>query len=107
MNKDKLLTKKDLAERWRLTPQTIDSYLRDGIIVAVKGIPAIRFNLQYIEKIEGRIPERTTTRERKLEKDIEVITNQRDYLKSALVNILNESSKVIDFLTSIEESKSC
>ena len=102
---ERLLTKKDLAERWQLTPQTIDSYVRDNIIVPVKGLPCIRFNSQYICKIEGRIPERTTLREKKLEKELEVITKQREYLKSALVNIMNESSKVINILTSIEEEK--
>lgn len=42
-----------------------------GIIVPVKVLLCIRFNQQYIEKIEGIISERTTLRERKLEKEIE------------------------------------
>lgn len=93
---DKLLTKKDLAERWQVSERTIDEYRAQGIIVPVKGLPCIRYNLQYIEKIEGYIPERTTLRERKLEKELEEVIKERDYLKSILSNILTESSKVIN-----------
>lgn len=68
---DKLLTKKDLAIRWQVSEKTIDQYRNSGVIVPIKGLPCIRFNLQYIEKIEGRIPERTTLRERRLEIELE------------------------------------
>lgn len=90
-----LLTKKDLAERWQLTTQAIDNYIKDGIVVPVKGIPSVRFNPQYIEKIEGCIPEKTTMKERKLERELEEVKKERDYLREILGNILAESSKVI------------
>ncbi|MDP4146344.1 MAG: histidine kinase, partial [Bacillota bacterium] len=80
----KLLTKKDLAERWQVTERTIDQYREDGIIVPVKGLPCIRFNLQYIEKVEGCIPEKTTIRERQLQRELEEIKKERDYLKGVL-----------------------
>ena len=92
---DKLLTKKDLAERWQVSERTIDDYRIQGIVTPVKGLPCIRFNLQYIEKIEGNIPEKTTMRERKFERELQEITKERDYLRSVLRNILSESSKVI------------
>lgn len=93
---DKLLTKKDLAERWQVSERTIDEYRTDGIITPIAGLPCIRFNPQYIEKIEGCIPEKTTLKERSLEKELQEIKRERDYLRSILSNILAESSKVIN-----------
>lgn len=93
---DKLLTKKDLAARWQVSERTIDQYREDKIITPVKGIPCIRYNLQYIQKIEGCIPEKVTLRERKLEKELELVKNERDYLKAILTNILAESTKAIN-----------
>lgn len=95
---DKLLTKKDLAQRWQVSERTIDEYRESGIITPIKDLPCIRFNLHYIEKIEGNIPEKKTLRERKLESELEEIKKERDYLKSVLSNILSESSKVINLV---------
>lgn len=95
---DKLLTKKDLCERWQVSLATIDGYIREGIIVPIKGIPSIRFNPEYIEKIEGYIPEKVTLRERKLEKELEEVKKERDALKAVLANFLNESNKIINFI---------
>lgn len=50
---DKLLTKKDLAERWQLSERTIDNYITDGIVTPIKKISAIRFNPKHIADIEG------------------------------------------------------
>lgn len=93
---DKLLTKKDLATRWQVSERTIDQYREDRIITPVKGIPCIRYNLQYIQQIEGCIPEKTTLRERKLEKELQEVTKERDALKVLLANIFAESAKAIN-----------
>ena len=93
---DKLLTKNNLAERWQVSERTIDDYRIQGIVTPVKGLPCIRFNLQYIEKIEGNIPEKITMRERKLERELQEVIKERDYLRNILSNILSESSKVIN-----------
>ena len=95
---DKLLTKKDLAKRWQLSERTIDDYRLSGIIVPIKGLPCIRFNLQYISKIEGKIPERTTMREKKLERQLQEMTKERDYLRTVFNNILTESNKCIGYV---------
>lgn len=95
MAENKLLTKKDLAQRWQVSERTIDQYREDGIIIAVKNIPCIRYNLQYVQQIEGCIPEKTTLRERKLEKELQEATKERDYLRNILANILAESTKAI------------
>lgn len=82
-----LLTKKDLAERWKVSERTIDQYREDGIIIPVQNLPCIRYNEQYIEKIEGYLPEKTTLRERNLEKQLEEITKERDYYKSVILEM--------------------
>jgi len=62
---DKLLTKKDLAERWQVSEQAIDDYRLKGIITAVKGLPSIRFTPQHIAEIEGIKLDRFSPIERK------------------------------------------
>lgn len=84
---NKLLTKKDLAERWQVSERTIDDYRLQGIIAPVKDLPCIRFNLQYIEKVEGFIPEKTTLRERELEKELEIVKKERDVLKNTIAEV--------------------
>lgn len=96
---DKLLTKKDLAEKWQVTPQTIDNYIADGVITPIKNIPSIRFNPQYIAELEGVKLEKFSPMERRrLEIQLEEVTKERDYLRQVLSNILSESSKVINLL---------
>lgn len=91
-----LLTKKDLSQRWQVSERTIDQYREDGVITPIKGIPCVRYNLRYIQQIEECIPEKTTLRERKLEKELQEVINERDYLKSILANILAQSTKAIN-----------
>ncbi|MBU5312300.1 hypothetical protein KQI38_09690 [Tissierella carlieri] len=67
---DKLLTKKDLAERWQVTTATIDRWMSDKIITPVKGIPSVRFSMQHILELEGVKLDRFSPLERKrLEKE--------------------------------------
>ncbi|MBZ9633146.1 histidine kinase [Clostridium sp. FP1] len=69
---DKLLTKKDLGERWQVSEHAIDDYRAKGIITPVKGLPSIRFSPQHIAEIEGTKLERFSPIERrKLEREIE------------------------------------
>lgn len=98
----KLLTKKDLAARWQVSERTIDEYRLSGIITPVKGIPCIRYNEQYIEKIEGNIPEKTTLREKKLEEELKRVKDERDYLKTLVANV---SYKCTEGLCRVNRSK--
>ncbi|WP_330655429.1 helix-turn-helix domain-containing protein [Alkaliphilus sp. B6464] len=50
---DKLLTQKDLAEKWQVDVATITKYRNEGVITPCKGIPAIRFSRQHIAELEG------------------------------------------------------
>lgn len=93
---DRLLTQKDLAERWQMSVKAIENYREEGRIVPVKGIKAIRFNPRYIEEIEGSLPEQTTWQERRLQKQIEALEEENQKLKGVLANILAESAKIIN-----------
>ena len=94
---EKLLTRKELAERWQVTPKAIDDWRRDGVLTPCKGIPAIRFSMQHIQELEGVKPERFSPLEKKrLEQELEKITKERDKLKEIVTNNLRECSKVIN-----------
>lgn len=74
---DKLLTKKDLAERWQVTTATIDRWMSDKIITPVKGIPSIRFNPYHILELEGVKIDKLSPLERKrLEKEIQELKDR-------------------------------
>lgn len=60
-----LMTKKDLAEHWKVSLSTIDNYIADGVITPVKGIPSIRFNPDYIRKLDGTPLEKFSPLERR------------------------------------------
>jgi hypothetical protein len=93
---EKLLTKQDLANRWQVTVRTIENWICDGIITPVKNIPSVRFNPSYIAELEGLKLEKFSPLERKkLERELEEVTKERDFLKTVLGNILSESSKVV------------
>lgn len=94
---DKLLTRKELAERWQVTPKAIDDWRRDGILTPCKGIPAIRFSMQHIAELEGVKPERFSPLEkRRLEQELEKIKKQNELLTSIVTNCLRESSKIMN-----------
>ncbi|WML35382.1 histidine kinase [Clostridium sp. OS1-26] len=94
---DKLLTKKDLAIKWQLDERTIDKYRTEGILTPCKGIPAIRFSSQYIAELEGvKLEKFSPIEKRRLERELEEIRKERDYLRQILNNIISESSKVFD-----------
>lgn len=50
---DKLLTTKDLAERWQVSTTTVNRWVDDGVIPPVKGLPSKRFRLEDVLKLEG------------------------------------------------------
>lgn len=86
--KYQLLTKKDLMERWQLSSGTIDNYLKDGILVPVKGITAVRFNLQHILELEGTKLDRLSPIERKrLERELEEWKTRAEKAEAALRRI--------------------
>lgn len=92
-----VLTQEELADRWGVSIKTIREYRLDGIIQPIKGIPAIRFSLEYIQEIEGVKIEKFSPLERKrMENEIQKLTEDNKKLKEILGNILSESSKIIN-----------
>ena len=79
---DKLLTKKNLAERWQVTTVTIDRWIEDGVISPVKGLPSKRFNLEHVLKLEGVEISKLSPLERKrLLKEIEQLKREKEELE--------------------------
>lgn len=100
---DKLLTKKDLAERWGITTKTLDVWINDGVISPVKGLPSPRFNLEHVLRLEGtKISKLSPLEKRRLEKEIQELTDritklekENMELKEYIRNILVEGARFI------------
>lgn len=93
---NKLLTQKDLAQRWQMSVKSIEEYRKAGIIPVVEGIPAIRFNLQTIMELEGTKLERFSPLERKrMERELELLKQENEKLRSVLSKALSELAPVM------------
>lgn len=81
-----LLTKKDLAERWKVTPQAIEKWVRDGRLTPCRSVPGdIRFNPEYIAELEGIKHDKLSPMERRrMEREIEELTTRLSKAESAL-----------------------
>lgn len=96
---DKLYTQQELADRWKVTVRAIENWRKEGILSPAKGIPAIRCTKQHIEELEGvKLEKVSPINFRRLEKELEESKKMNEKLRGILVNILTESSKVINLL---------
>ncbi|MBY6878763.1 histidine kinase [Clostridium botulinum] len=96
---NKLLTQKDLAERWQVSIKAIESYRQQGLITPVEGLPSIRFNPQHIAELEGTKLERFSPLERKrMEREIENLKQENEKLKGILSKVLSDVSEVINLV---------
>lgn len=94
---DKLLTQKDLADRWQMSIKSIEEYRKAGIIPIVEGIPAIRFNPKVIMELEGTKLDRFSPLERRrMERELEQLKQENERLKSVLSKALAELAPVIN-----------
>ncbi|HDK7158961.1 TPA: histidine kinase [Clostridium botulinum] len=94
---DKLLTQKDLSERWQVSIKAIETYRQQGIITPIEGLPSIRFNPQDIAKLEGSKLERFSPLERKrMEREIENLKQENEKLKGILSQTLANLAPVIN-----------
>ena len=93
---DKLLTVRDLAERWQKTELTIRRYVADGILTPCKGVPGTMFAPAYIAKLEGIELERFSPLEkRRLENEINMYKKKYEDMKEIITNVLIEVSKIM------------
>lgn len=92
-----VLTKVELAERWSVDKRTIDKWEAEKIVQRVEGIPAPRYSIEHIEKIEGikNLNQFSPLERRRLESELEKIRKENEILKEILSKILVESSKII------------
>ena len=64
------------------------------ILQPIKGIPVIRYSIEYIQQIEGTTLERFSPIERKrMEIEIEKLKQENEKLMSIVSNVLSEASK--------------
>ncbi|ACA46394.1 histidine kinase [Clostridium botulinum] len=94
---NKLLTQKDLSERWQVSVKAIESYRQQGLITSVEGLPSIRFNPQHIAELEGTKLERFSPLERRrMERELEQIKQENEKLKGILSQTLANLAPVIN-----------
>ncbi|ACA56609.1 histidine kinase [Clostridium botulinum] len=94
---NKLLTQKDLSERWQVSIKAIESYRQQGIITPVEGLPSIRFNPRHIAELEGTKLERFSPLERRrMERELEQLKQENEKLKGILSATLANLAPVIN-----------
>ena len=93
---NKLLTQKELAERWQVTEESIRNWRNEGIIQPAKGVPIIRFTMQHILELEGvKLEQFSPLLKRRMEREIEELQDENQKLKRIIGNVLRETSEVI------------
>jgi DNA-binding transcriptional MerR regulator len=93
---EKLLTQAELAERWKVTEESIRNWRNQGILQPVKGIPVIRFSMPYILELEGvKLEQFSPLLKRRMEREMEELRKENQKLKKIIGNVLAETSQVI------------
>lgn len=99
---EKLLSKKELAERWNISISTLDRRIREKAISPALTKP-IRFNLSDILKAEGTDASKLSPFERRrLERDIESLQkrileleDENKSIKRQLTNVVAEIMPIL------------
>jgi predicted site-specific integrase-resolvase len=96
---DKLLTKKDLCERWQVTPRAIDQWVRDGRLTPCQKVPGdMRFSISYIDELEGvKMNKLSPLERRRMEKEIEELTVRLEKAEGALARAQSIITEAIYF----------
>ena len=93
---EKLLTQAELAERWKVTEESIRNWRNQGILQPVKGIPVIRFSMPYVLELEGvKLEQFSPLVKRRMERELEDLRKENQRLKKIIGNVLAETSQVI------------
>lgn len=92
-----VLTKAELADRWNVDTRTIDKWEQNKIIQRIEGIPAPRYSIEDIQKIEGtkNLNQFSPLERRRLESELEKVKAENEKLRTVLSNILSESAKIV------------
>ncbi|MDD3225441.1 MAG: histidine kinase [Clostridium sp.] len=90
-----LMTKKDLAKHWQVSERTIDQYRESGIIHQVKGFLCIRFNPQYIAKLdEVKLDKHSPLEFARLERENKDLQQRVSELESIIAQIHMLSTQI-------------
>lgn len=91
----KLLTQRELAEKWQVSIRAIEKWRQQGVLEPCKGIPAIRFSQEHIAELEG-IEKKPVSplRVKQLERQLEQARKEIEELRGALARILAEGSRL-------------
>lgn len=93
---EKLLTKREVAERWQVTEKAIDNWRKQGLISTVDGVPAVRFNPQHIAELEGtRLEKYSPIERRKMEAELNKFRKENEDLKNILSKVLGDLAPVL------------
>jgi DNA-binding transcriptional MerR regulator len=93
---DRLLTQKELAERWQVTEESIRNWRKEGLIQSAKGVPAVRFSMQHILELEGvELEQFSPILKRKMERELAELREENRKLKGIIGKVLAETSQVI------------
>ena len=83
-----LISRETLAKRWDVTTRTVINYEQEGLITRNPNVPIPRYNLEEIMRLEGtELNPLSPLERRRLEKQVEELTKERDYWKSKVENI--------------------
>jgi len=93
---DKLLTQKDLAERWQVSVRAVEQWRKEGVLQPAEGVPAIRFHPDYIARLEGvELTPVSPLRLKKLERELDQVKSENEELRAVLSRVLAEASRAI------------
>lgn len=100
----KLLTQKDVAERWQCDVRSVENTRKAGILKPCPNVPGIKFTEQHIQELEGiKLDKMSPLERRRLEKEIselqleiERLNKEKEQLKVIIANVLAETSQVFN-----------
>lgn len=96
---DKLLTVKDLAERWQKDEGTIRRYVSEGTLTSCRGVPGVMFSPKYIAELEGVELERFSPLEkRRMEREIEELKAKVDKQQAIIQKIASLGAESMNLL---------
>ncbi len=90
MQEPVLVSRQTLAERWDFnSTKVIEKYEQEGILTRNPNIKVPRYYMEEVLQIEalGEINPLSPLERRRLEKQVEELTKERDYWKSKVENI--------------------
>lgn len=92
----KLLTKKDLANRWNCSVNAVEKWVREGKLTPCRKIPGdIRFSEKYIAELEGiQLEKYSPVEYHRMERELQETKQQLDYYKSVVADMDLLISKV-------------